>query len=104
MTYERRIVVSLDDILLVSYECKTCGARTSFSPDKTLEAASVCFQCRAEWQKGNVAASSTDPLYTRKSLPLRLMEAVSSLRNPDIASNLGFKVLFEFQEPVRSDD
>jgi len=101
MTSERRIIVSLGDIKLVCYECKQCRAKVSCSPDSSLDAAESCFQCRAEWQK------KSDPQTDTRSMPalinigrqppvLRLMRAISDMRNPDIAGKLGFRILPKF--------
>jgi hypothetical protein len=101
MTYEKRIVVSLTDIHLISYECKACRAKVSFSPDKALPPAGNCFQCKSEWVKdrteyespGNYAGVMRQPPVSK------LTAAIAAIRNPDIEAVHGFRVLLEFEEP-----
>jgi hypothetical protein len=106
MTSERRIVVSLSDIKLVSYECKTCGAKISFAPDSKFDASNRCFQCKTEWRKDAPLAADFQPITpaemnaSREAPSLRLMRAIADMRNPDIAGGYGFRVLMEFDEPT----
>jgi hypothetical protein len=102
MTSERRIMVSVADIKLISYECKKCKARVSFSPDSILEAASQCFQCRAPWTNAVIGENEQIGAvhYAALSPARKLMTAIAGMRNPDVANSLGFRVLFEYEEPV----
>jgi hypothetical protein len=63
MTSERRIIARLTDIKLLSYECKKCGARVSFSPDSGPDAGDHCFQCNAEWYKPATSIEARPPAY-----------------------------------------
>lgn len=102
MTFEKRIVASLTDIKLISYECRECGAKISFSPEKTLEPQSQCFQCQAPWRPATYKSDDDPSLsarYVRESPFYRFLEALGHLRNPDVSAGLGFRVLLEFEEP-----
>jgi|SRR5712691_11411305 len=99
MTSERRIIVSLADIKLISYECKKCGARVSFSPDAVLGATELCFQCKHPWQSAYDDVPMPTPAYSVQSPTRKLSRAIASMRNPDVAGPLGFRILFEFEEP-----
>jgi len=90
MTLERKIVVSTQDIKTISYECKTCGARVSFSPDKALDAMGQCFSCKAKWKEETPSVTRED------GNALKLAEAVAGLRMSE--QRYGFRVLFEFDE------
>jgi hypothetical protein len=94
MTVERKIVVSTQDIKAISYECKACGAKVSFPPDKALDAMNQCFSCKTEWKKET-------PTVTREDgNALKLAEAVAGLRMSE--QRYGFRVLFEFDEARNS--
>ena len=103
MTSERRIIVSLEDIKALAYECKKCGAKVCFSADAQLEAAAQCFQCRATWIQESTSGPSPVPIdnsFVRQSLSMKLALSLAKLRDPEISKTLGFRVLFEFEEPV----
>jgi len=101
MTSERRIIVSLKDIKLVSYECKKCSAKVSFAPDSALDATERCFQCRAEWRKDSPLSDDYQvPGMARQAPTMRLMRSIADMRNPDIVETLGFRILLEFDEPT----
>ncbi len=107
MTSERRIIVSLRDIKLISYECKKCGARVSFSPDAALDAGDFCFQCKQPWRNAMAQVDrvpmAVDMGMARQPTFFRLVQAVANMRNPEIEKTLGFRVLFEFEElPMQS--
>jgi len=105
MTFERRIVVSLGDIKLVCYECKSkgCRAKVCVSPDSSMEPPERCPQCKAEWQKRYDPQDDkrTPPtLIERGKQPsvVQLVRAVADMRNHEIAGPLGFRILLEFEE------
>jgi len=101
MTSERRIVVSLSDIKLISYECKYCGARVSFSPDCVIDAADQCFQCKKSWAVSQ--PSERDIIatqhFTAASPERKACMAISAMRNQDVTRSLGFRILLELEEP-----
>ena len=105
MTYEKRIVVSLNDIRSISYECKACHAKVSFSPDKAFFPLDNCFQCKAQWVKGSPEYDSPGNYagVSRQPPVSKLIAAIASVRDTDIAATNGFRVLFEFEEtPTQS--
>src|ERR1022692_1810663 len=54
MTVERKIVVGLDDIQAVSFECEKCHSRLTLPPDKIGEIPQRCEQNRSAWQRRSV--------------------------------------------------
>lgn len=85
MTYEHKIVVSLDEIRAVVFECNTCKSRTAISPANLLAIPENCPNGHL-WQRtglGHTGAWVTslkhfsDPVYEKS----------------------GFKILLEFEEP-----
>jgi len=98
MTIEKRIIVGVEDIKLVSYECKKCGARISFTPDKPLDPAAQCFKCIHAWLPSSNSSDGRESEYKRESLFYRLLEVIGLLRNPDVSKTYGFRVLFEFEQ------
>ena len=101
MTFEKRLIAGLNDIKSVSYECKKCKARITFAPEKTLEPQHQCFQCQNLWQP-IISESSLSDQHSRESPFYRFIEAIAYLRNPDVTTRLGFRVVLEFEEPTQS--
>ncbi len=103
MTLEKRIIIGLVDIKVISYECKKCGARTTFSPDKILEPNYQCFSCQNPWRPRINEADFISPQKTlaQESVFNRLLEAIGYLRNPEVSKTHGFRVLFEVEEAAK---
>jgi hypothetical protein len=105
MTSEKRILVSLADIKLICCECKECGARLSFNPDRAIEIPQQCLQCNFEWRKQPPTSvepqrpTAVDISRAQQPADLRLTQSIADLRKQDIANALGFRLLLEFNEP-----
>jgi hypothetical protein len=96
MTFERRIVVGLDDIRAVTLECVNvnCGSRLTISPDKLENLPQRCPRCAQQWippEPSNFTnADSAFPNFLRGIAQIRTF----------IKNNLlGVKILLEFEEP-----
>jgi hypothetical protein len=95
MTFENKIVVGLDDIKAVIFECAdpACGTRISVRPE-ALRVPEKCAHCGANWRgKLNITKESVSPYES-------LCSSVSEIR-ARMASNSGtakFRILLEFQE------
>ena len=96
MTIENRIVVGLDDIKAVTFECgeRDCGARVSLPPDRA-KVPPKCPQCGHEWLPAKPEIVTDAP-----ALPYaRLCDAVREvrLRLSDKTLQSRFKILLEFE-------
>jgi hypothetical protein len=95
VTVERRIVVGLEDIQVITLECLACGSRLSLSPDITRTPPEQCPSCFKDWMPLQPAPSSSlaSPLV---SFALSL-QRIRNLHKEGV--NLGFRILLEFREP-----
>lgn len=95
MTIEHSIVVGLNDIKAVIFECRLCGTRLVMSPD----AANVPASCPKQgcdsgtWMIGKVAGVKDDYEATT-SANLNLISAIRFLRK----TSAGFRVLLAFKD------
>jgi len=98
MAYEHKIFLTLEDIQSICLQCKKCGAKIGVSPDSALPAPARCFQCQAEWIKASpqIQASLGQLMPEPQTPVVNLMKALASLRSPEGANTLGFRILLEF--------
>jgi predicted RNA-binding Zn-ribbon protein involved in translation (DUF1610 family) len=92
MTVEHRIVVDLSDIKSVSFECTSCHAVITASPDKAVLPAQ-CDQC-------GTVAMKFDTLHRTSSSPEQaLLSALAAIRKQQPGKSL-FTIRFDFEAPV----
>lgn len=91
MTVERKIVVGLEDIKAVTFECHKCKSRLSFLPDRQIDIPQQC-NCGQRWIIGDVPTNSPFRKFT---------DALHAARNMLKPESSGFRVLLEFDEPIR---
>lgn len=91
MVFERKIVVGLEDIRAVSFQCATCEYRVTMSPDEVREVPRAC-QNGHKWTIGEESALVKTPL-------LLFTDSLGKLRTLLGQKVLGYRVLFEFDEP-----
>jgi len=94
MTIEHSIVVGLDDIKTVIFECRGCKTRLVMSPDS----ASIPRHCPkehrdTEWLSGRASEIANDYEATSSAF-LNLISAIELLRK----RSGGFRILFEFRD------
>lgn len=89
MTFERKIVVGLEDIASISLECVECKRRISFGPDAQGQIPHAC-GCGHPWISST--ASSPTPLDVFLQMLKRIRETFRS--NP-----YGVRILLEYTEP-----
>lgn len=98
MTSERRWLAGLDDIRAVTLECKTCKARLSLAPDEIrTERVRSCPSCNRNW----LVAEWSDARSLVSDV-LRLLIAIgpaSRTQRSGADTEVGVRVLFEFEEP-----
>lgn len=95
MTFEQKIVVGLEDIKAISFECAQCRTRVTMSPDDP-QVPRRCQKCDAVWVVGspsNMAGTSPH---------LNLAHAISEIRKQLKEKNVPFRILLEFDAaPIR---
>jgi hypothetical protein len=98
MTVEHRVVVGIEDIKAVCFECIDCGARAISSADFAIEVPSECQQCHKPW---GAPPSSVMKYRTYETVMGSFVEAISGLReiakqNPKV---FGFRLMIGFDDP-----
>jgi hypothetical protein len=101
MTIERKIVVGLEDIQALTFECGKCGARVTMQPDRAREIPAECVQCHQEWISFNPTNREPD---TATDTTVRFWTALQTVRVLIKNNKLGFKILLEFREPRWNED
>jgi hypothetical protein len=84
VTIEKKILIGLEDISAVVFECPKCHARVTRSPEKAGETPHICGECRTEF---------ISPLSAREGAIWQFLRALSTLRKYE--SEAGFIVRFE---------
>lgn len=99
MTYERKIVVGLDDIKALTFECNKCKSRISLSPDFVTEVPYKCPQimCQHPWRPPDITPGQHGAV---RSHFANFVDGLASIRKMVAASesSLGFKIILEFDE------
>jgi hypothetical protein len=91
MTFERKIVVGLEDIKAVIFQCNRCGSRIVLTPQSLDSLPKVCPQDHP-W-KTNIPVESYNAS-TLNLFTITLKKLVDRLHEDN-----GFKVYLEFEEP-----
>lgn len=96
MTFERRIVVGLEDIVAVTFECanKQCHSRLTISPDKLTDLPQRCPRCSQQW-------IPPDPsTYSAVDAPFsNFLRGITDIRTVVRTNPIGVRILLEFEEP-----
>ncbi len=104
MTFDRKIIVGIEDIKSISLECNNCKVRLTFPPDKILKIPSSCPSpsCNVDWLP-SLSYGANEP---KVPIQMKLVSAIVGTLNRakenqverpnDVA---GFRVLLEFDEP-----
>lgn len=89
MTFENKIVVGLDDIKAITFECNQCRARLSLSPD-SVHIPRRCHNCENVWIVGNpTEVTSTSSL-------VNFVDSISRIRK-QLESGAPFRILLEYE-------
>jgi hypothetical protein len=102
MTVERRLVVGLDDIKGVCFECLNpkCGGRHTFAPDKISNIPAICPHCRETWLASRPTGHAVPAVSPYVSFTGAIVDIQALLKTEGI-SPPGFRILLEFEEPSR---
>lgn len=99
MTSERRLMMGLDDIRALAFECKACSARLTLVPAKVRpEQLGQCPSCATDWLDLNQAPTGAgfgNPFARFLGLFSRVLEAS---KNDEKQLHIGFRLLLEFHE------
>ena len=98
MTFEHKIVVGIEDIKAVIFECRNekCKTRTTVPVDVLREVPRVCSSCQSLWNIDNIPAHVT----TSAGAPVALVHAIVTMRVlRREAREAAFRILLEFDEP-----
>ena len=87
MVVERKLVVGLDDIKRVYFECKECQARSVFSPRSLQRVPRNCQGCNAPF--------ILTPVY-EESLAVKFIDSLQTMKK---ATDTKLRILFELDEP-----
>ena len=93
MTFERKIVVGLEDIASISLECNKCKGRVTFGPESKIRIPLSC-SCGHPWM-----AESKSPFTSLDSPFAICLTTIEVIRTLIRNGAGGFRVLLEFQEP-----
>jgi hypothetical protein len=93
MTIERIIVVGLEDIKAVTFECQGCKARITLAADKLKEVPRSCAACNVIWRVPIGA-----DVYPDVPASAALIQAIVTLRILVREGQQNFKILLEFDE------
>jgi hypothetical protein len=97
VTFERKIVVGLEEIRAISFECHKCKSRLTVSPDDIRDIPSACPHCNFSWRLPE--DSNAVPV---ASPPRNFAVGIREIRIRFGADVIGFKILLEFDEPRRA--
>jgi hypothetical protein len=93
MTVEHKIIVGLNDITAVVFECESCQARSVFKPDSLTFPPTTCPNKHAwNWNVEGQRETTASPFFF-------FLKGLATLRSIAQAS-LGFKVFLEFKDPI----
>jgi hypothetical protein len=94
MTIEHKLVVGLEEIQAVVFECTKCKARIILTPENVNEPPRQCPRGHTwEWSITEQYETITGSIY------VFFLRSLKRIREDDNLKMNGFKVLLEFEEP-----
>ena len=97
LTFERKIVVGLEEIRAITFECHQCKSRLTVSPDDIRDIPTACPHCSFSWRLPEDAQAAP-----AGSPPKNFAFGIKELKIRFGADVIGFKILLEFDEPRTS--
>lgn len=96
MTFERKIVVGLEDIKAITFECanKECRSRLTVSPDKLIDFPQKCPRCSLPWIQSEPSTYSN----ADSAIP-NFLRGITKIRSFLSNGLMGVRILMEFEEP-----
>jgi hypothetical protein len=96
MTIERRMIVGIDDIEAVTFQCLSCNARATTPVSSLSEVPRQCKSCNAVWWRENEFASHVS---TSGPAAMAFVQAIRTLTIMMREKKHAFLILLEFKEP-----
>jgi hypothetical protein len=93
MTFERKLVASLDDIKAVTFECAACKAKTSVRAENLDAIPHKCGYCNAAWLVPDRKHVVTSGLPIAETF-INCLVKIRAQEGPS-----AFRILLEFEEP-----
>ena len=96
MTIERRMIVGIDDIEAVTFQCLSCNAKATTPVSSLSEVPRQCKSCNAVWWRENEFASHVS---TSGPAAMAFVQAIRTLTIMMREQKHAFLILLEFKEP-----
>ena len=96
MAIERRIIMGIDDIKAVTFQCSSCGTRTPVAINSLSEVPQQCNSCHAVWWRSNEFATHVS---TSGPAGTAFVQAVRTFAAMIRDGKDTFRILLEFEEP-----
>jgi hypothetical protein len=96
MTMERRLIVGIDDIKAVTFECSKCHARIPIAVSSLHEAPQQCPSCSEVWWRSNDFATNVT---TSGPPAMAFIQAIRVSAAMIRDKKDTFRILLEFEEP-----
>jgi hypothetical protein len=97
MTIERKLIVGLEDIRAICFECASCRARLMLRPGDVKEIPRQCPHCPNAWNNNSGIVMEKKKTTAFEDLVLSLETISTLMQNREPGK--GFRILFEFEEP-----
>lgn len=94
MTIERRIVVGLEDVKAITFECLKCSARLTYPANNLRDMPFKCEACGETW-----IPSPRDTADQPLSSFLGFLSAFQKLRNQSVEKKNTVRILLEYEAP-----
>jgi hypothetical protein len=92
MTFEHKIVVGLEEIKGIIFECNQCKSRTVLTPESANFPPQKCPNGHGwNWNVSTGYGSTESPFQA-------FLTSLKKLRDP-LSESVGFKIFLEFEEP-----
>jgi ribosomal protein L37AE/L43A len=93
MTFERKMVASLDDIKAVTFECAACKSQTTVRAENLDAIPYKCGYCNSPWLTPNYKQTVTSGLPLAETF-ITCLAKIRAQESPG-----AFKIFLEFDEP-----
>jgi hypothetical protein len=96
MTLEHRMIVGIDDIKAITFECLNCKTRTTVPVSSLRSVPQACGSCNAVWWTGADVASNVS---TSGPAAIGFIQAIVTLKIMIREKKDAFRILLEFDDP-----
>ncbi len=96
MTVERRMIVGIDDIRAVAFQCSACKTRLTIPADSLREVPRQCTSCNAVWWRGD---EITTHVSTSGPAAMAFIQAIRTLAVMMRLKKDAFRIFLELEEP-----